>query len=100
MIPCYRKCSSQYLSDKQTLEQRAQDYTPEHVGQFLKEINLAHHVASFKEGEISGDMLLEATEEMLKEVGVTKAFERLKIKVYERDYDVANFKNNDFMLDA
>lgn len=66
------------------MEQRAQDYTPEDVGLFLKEINLADHVASFKEGEISGDILLEATEEMLEELGVTKALDRLKIKVYKR----------------
>ena len=66
------------------MEQRAQDYTPEHVGLFLEEINLADHVASFKDREISGDILLEATEEMLEELGVTKAFDRLKIKVHKR----------------
>ena len=67
--------------DTQTQEQSAQKYTPEHVGQFLKGIGLDHHVSVFSEGNISGDILLEATDEMLEELGVTSATEKLKIKV-------------------
>ena len=52
------------------------------VGQFLEEIGLGHHVAKFTEEDISGDMLLEADQEMLEELGVTSAIERLKIKVH------------------
>ena len=67
--------------DPQTLEQSAREYTPEHVGQFLEKIGLGHHVTVFTEGDISGEVLLEATEEMLKELGVSSPTERLKIKV-------------------
>ena len=38
-------------------------------------------MAAFSSEEISGDMLLEAKDEMLEELGVTSAVERLKIKV-------------------
>ena len=74
--------SSHLVLDTQTLEQSAQDCTPERVGQFLGEIGLGHHVAKFTEEDISGEMLLEADQEMLKELGVTSAIERLKIKVH------------------
>ena len=70
--------------DAQTLRQSVQDYTAEHVGQFLEGIGLGHHVATFIEEDISGDMLLEATEETLGELGVTNATERLKIRVRVR----------------
>lgn len=68
--------------DTQTQEQSAHKYTPELVGQFLKEIGLDHHVSAFSEQNISGEMLLEATDEMLEELGVTSATEKLKIKVH------------------
>lgn len=35
----------------------------------------------FSEENISGDILLEATDEILEELGVTSATEKLKIKV-------------------
>lgn len=68
--------------DTQTQEQSAQKYTPEHVGQFLKGIGLDHHVSVFTKENISGDILLEATDDMLEELGVTSATEKLKIKVH------------------
>ena len=70
------------ILDTQTLEQNAQDCTPEHVGQFLERIGLGHHVATFIEQDVSGDVLLEPDQEMLEELGVTSAIERLKIKVH------------------
>ena len=69
------------ILDTQTLEQSAQDCTPEQVGQFLDGIGLGHHAATFIEQDISGDVLLEPDQEMLEELGVTSAIERLKIKV-------------------
>ena len=66
------------------MEQSAQAYTPEHVGQFLEEIGLGHHVATFIEMDIIGELLLEPDQEMLEELGVTDAVERLKIKVHRR----------------
>ena len=74
--------SSHLVLDTQTLEQSAQDCTPERVGQFLGEIGLGHHVPTFIEQDVSGDMLLEADQEMLEELGVTSAINRLKIKVH------------------
>ena len=67
--------------DTQTLQQRAQDYTPERVGQFLKDIGLGQHVAVFKKKKIGGEMLVGTAEEKLEELGVTSAAERRKIKV-------------------
>ena len=67
--------------DTQALEQKVQEYTPQHVGQFLEGIGLGHHVTTFIEEGISGDVLFEPDQEMLEELGVTSAIERLKIKV-------------------
>ena len=52
------------------------------MGQFLEEIGLGQHAAAFSGEEISGEVLLEATEEMLQELGVNSPIERLKIRVY------------------
>ena len=52
------------------------------MGQFLEGIGLGHHVDAFCDAEISGEMLLDANEEMLEELGVTSGTERLKIKVH------------------
>ena len=71
-----------FLARLQTIEKSAQNYTTEHVGQFLEEIGLGHHVATFLEQDVSGDMLLEPDQKMLKELGVTSPTERLKIKVH------------------
>ena len=79
-IPPLSSCH--LFPDIQTLEWSAQEYTAEHVGHFLEEIGLGHHVATFIEQDISGDMLLEADEEVLMELGVTNATDKLKIKVY------------------
>ena len=68
--------------DTQTLEQSAEEYTAEHVGHFLEEIGLSHHVASFIEQDIDGDFLLEATDETLQALGVKSVAEKLKIKVF------------------
>ena len=79
LSPCY------FFPDTQTLEQSAQEFTPEHVGEFLEEIGLGDHVASLIECEISGDMLVgdtDETDEMLEELGVKSATEKLKIKVF------------------
>ena len=81
---------SYFVANTQTLEQCAEDYTPELVGQFLEGIGLGHHVATFVERDVSGDMLLEPEEEMLEELEVTSPIEKLKIKVQERDKGVEN----------
>ena len=38
-------------------------------------------MTTFSEEDVSGDILLESTDEILEELGVTSAVERLKIKV-------------------
>ena len=85
IIQCTVICSSLSFPlpvlDTQTLEQSAQNYTPEQVGQFLEGIGLSHHVATFIEQDVSGEMLLEANQEVLEELGVASAIERHKIKV-------------------
>ena len=68
--------------DTVNLVKSARDYTPERVGQFLEGVGLGHHRNAFCDAEISGDVLLDAAEEMLEELGVTSATERLKIKVH------------------
>ena len=82
-MPLFPSFHYHYLPDTQTLEQNAEDYTPELVGQFLEKIGLGHHVTAFIEKEISGPMLLEPEEEMFEELGVTSPTEGLKIKVQE-----------------
>ena len=81
-MTCSTLCPSLFVLDTRTLEQSAQDCTPAHVSQFLEEIGLGHHVAEFTEQDISGDMLLDPDQDMLEELGVTSAIERLKIKVH------------------
>ena len=81
----YTVCSSfpsHLVVDTLTLEQSAQDCTPEYVSQFLEGIGLGHHMAKFTEEDISGDMLLDPDQDMLEELGVTSAIERLRIKVH------------------
>ena len=75
-----------FLPDTKALEQIAWEYTPERVGEFLKEIGLDHHVATFIKEDISRDMLLGDIEEMLEELGVTSAAEKFKIKVHWRSW--------------
>ena len=52
------------------------------MSQFLQGIGLGQHAIAFNREGISGEMLLEATDEMLEELGVTSAVEMLKIKVH------------------
>ena len=51
---------------------------------FLKQNKLDKYCASFQKSGIDGDLLLEADDSVLKELEVTSAIERLKIKVHRR----------------
>ena len=55
-------------------------YPPQTVLDFLEQNKLGKHCVSFQQGGIDGDLLLEADDSVLKELGVTSAFERNKIK--------------------
>ena len=51
---------------------------------FLEQNRLSGYCASFQKSGMDGDLLLEADDSVLKELGVTSAIERLKIKVHRR----------------
>ena len=54
---------------------------------FLEQNKLDEHCASFQKSGMDGDLLLEADDNVLKELGVSSAVERLKIKVCVRGSD-------------
>ena len=49
------------------------------VLEFLASVGLERYAESFKDAEITGDVLLEAGDEMLGELGVASTLDRLKI---------------------
>jgi len=51
---------------------------------FLEQNKLDKYRAIFQESDMFGDLLLEADDTVLNELGVTSAVERLKIKVHWR----------------
>lgn len=58
-------------------------YSNEHLSQFLLECKLDKYIAALKENGINGDMILEAEndlmKEVLKEIGITSSIHRNKI---------------------
>ena len=48
---------------------------------FLKQYKLDKYCDTFKESGMDGDLLLEADDSVLKEMGVSSALDRVKIKV-------------------
>ena len=48
---------------------------------FLKQYKLEKYSDTFQESDMDGDLLLKADDSVLRELGVTSATERLKIKV-------------------
>ena len=64
-----------------SLEQEARQYTPERVGEFLASNDMERYAQDFVNGDISGEILLEADNEVLTELGVTSAVDRLRIQV-------------------
>ena len=63
----------------------AKRFPVEEVIRFLCSIKMNEHVEKFKEHQIDGEMLLEATNDALEAIGVTKQIQRITI--------VSNFKN-------
>lgn len=57
----------------------------EEVVRFLHSIKMSEHVEKFEENSIDGELLLEATQEALAKLGVTKHIQRISI--------MTNFKN-------
>ena len=59
-----------------------QGLTTTEVAEFLcRKLNMGHYVLFFQENEIDGDLLLRATDEILKEIGIQTALDRLKIRI-------------------
>ena len=59
-----------------------QGLTTTEVAEFLcRKLNMEHYVLFFQENEIDGDLLLRATDEILKEIGIQTALDRLKIRI-------------------
>lgn len=59
-----------------------QGYTTTEVAEFLtRALNMEHYVLFFQENKIDGDLLLRATDEILKEIGIKSALDRLKIRI-------------------
>ena len=57
-------------------------YPLEMVLAFLEQYKLDKYCDNFKKYGINGNLLLEADDSALEELGITSALERLKIKVY------------------
>ena len=59
-----------------------QGHTTTEVAEFLRrKLDMEHYVLFFQENEIDGDLLLRATDEILKEIGIQTALDRLKIRI-------------------
>ena len=50
------------------------------MGEFFTEVGLGQYTEAFQEAQISGEELLEADKEVLEELGVASAIDRLKMK--------------------
>ena len=59
-------------------------YPLQSVLAFLEQNKLDKYSAIFQQSGMDGDLLLEAGDSVLKELGVSSAVERLKMKVHER----------------
>ena len=80
-------CLLSTLAHHQVLFQRSlqggeAQYPLVSVLNFLEQNKLSKYLAIFRESGMDGDLLLEADDSVLEELGVTSAIERLKIKVH------------------
>lgn len=71
--------------DVQTMEQRAANYKTEDLVKFLQKIGLGQYSAVMQQNEIIGEYLVaEGADEVLSELGIASALDRLKINVLFR----------------
>ena len=54
-------------------------FSSEDIAEFLSEIELSQYAESFKVEKISGEVLLEASQDMLFELGVSDSFHQMEI---------------------
>ena len=64
------------------LQERASRYSVQDVVDFLHSLSLDQYITSFEEYDISGELLIQASDDELKELGVQSALDRLKISVH------------------
>lgn len=87
--------------DVSSLEEVARRLTPDDVADFLTRINLPQYSDIFKESEISGDLLLEADVDILKELTVESPLHQMLImELFRRELKGGEIKySTDYMMD-
>ena len=66
-------------ADKQHLEEMANTLSVSDISEFLKEIKLADLTELFRENDVDGRLLIQLSDNDLKELGVANGFSRRKI---------------------
>lgn len=89
------------LADVSSLELAAHRLTPDDVADFLCRINLPKYSEVFKESEISGELLLEADVDILKELGVESPLHQMLImELFRRELKGGAVRfSADYMMD-
>ena len=84
-----------------SLEETARRLTPQDVADFLSRINLSQYSDTFKESDISGELLLEADVDILKELGVESPLHQMLImELFRRELKGGAVKYSvDYMMD-
>ena len=78
--PVCQYCAPESLS----LEPAVEEYTAQQVAEFLQSVGLGQYSEKFLESDISGDMLLQADDDVMEEVGVQSRLHRVQIVVQFR----------------
>ena len=77
-------CSVLFSADEKQLLQLARQYNSEAVGNFVTSIGLSDYAKLFEDNGLSGDALMECTDEDLEDLGIKSALSRLKIMILFR----------------
>ena len=76
---------------KETAEQRAQQWSPNNVADFLRRIGLGNYASKFQDEEVDGSILLMANKDTFDELGVKSTLDRVRIIVlYRRELQGAD----------
>ena len=73
-----------FSTDEKQLLQLARQYNSEGVGNFVTSIGLSGYAKLFEDNGLSGDALMECTDEDLEDLGIESALSRLKIMILFR----------------
>ena len=89
------------MLDVSSLEEAARRMSPDDVASFLVRINLSQYSEFFKESDISGELLLEADVDILKELGVESPLHQMLImELFRRELKGGEVKYSaDYMMD-